>query len=91
MSADRWTPAVIPPYNKDASEHFALTVLGVVDDPMFRMPGEDPFVDVVAYWPALKCWTVTHQVRSDLEADDHPVRVTFWMPLPALPMKEKLA
>jgi hypothetical protein len=64
--------------------------LAVVDDPNLRINGEDtlsnskskPFIDIAAYWPALKKWTVTHQCAADDTATDYEVRVTKWMPLP---------
>jgi len=65
--------------------HYPVSVLGVIDDPSLRMNGDDPFVDIVAYWPALDKWTVTHTNRADDCAVDYKVNVTFWQPKPAIP------
>lgn len=63
-----------------------ITTLAVIDDPRFRLEGEDPFVDIAAYWPAAKKWTVTHQTRADKDATDHECRVTYWTHLLELPL-----
>lgn len=67
-------------------EHYSVQVMGVIDDPRYRLNNkEQPFVDVVAYWPAIKKWTITHQSRCSQEADDYPVTVTHWQPIMPLP------
>jgi hypothetical protein len=71
-----------------AGEHYSVQVMGVVDDPAYRMKGDNqPFTDVVDYWPAAKKFTVTHCSRaSSVEAvEDFPVMVTFWQPMLPLP------
>jgi len=65
--------------------HYAVQVWGVIDDPRVRTVDGRTFSDVVSYWPALKKWTVTHQLRQNDLADDYPVSVTFWQPLPPTP------
>jgi len=68
------------------SQHYNIQVLGVVDDPTMRLRGDDkPFVDVVSYWPALNKWTITHCSRADSEADDYPIRVTYYQDMIPLP------
>ena len=64
-----------------------VSVLGVIDDPQLRINGDDPFVDIVAYWPQKKIWTATHQCRADdprhgQGVHDFPCRVVKWQPLP---------
>jgi len=85
LAREDWRPVSEPPATLPAGEHFSVSVLGVVDDPALRMPGEQPFVDIVAWWPALKRWTITHQSRSDDVVEDFEVRITCWRPLPCLP------
>lgn len=68
-----------------SGKHYAVQVMGVVDDPRYRLNGEQPFVDVVAYWPALGKWTVTHSCRADASAHDVEVRVTSWQHMLPLP------
>lgn len=80
-----WRPASSPPEALPHGPHYGVQVLAVIDDPRFQMNGDEPFVDVASWWPAEKKWTVTHQVRSDAEAADHPVRVVAWQPMLALP------
>lgn len=81
-----WTPAHLKqPADGDKGPHFSVQVWGVIDDPRYRLNGEKPFCDVVAWWPALKLWTVTGQCRGDLDVDDIPTRVTYWQPLPPTP------
>lgn len=78
----------IVPEAHAAGPHFAIQVMGVVDDPHYRMikGDERPFVDLVAYWPAARKWTITHCSRACAdEATDYPVNVTFWQPLLPLP------
>lgn len=87
----RWRDAKTElPTCSDQSMHFSIPVLAVIDDPRYRINGDDPFVDVVGYWPALKKWTVTHQVRSDLEAADYPCNVTYWQPFDEMPLFKKV-
>ena len=79
------TKHMVPPEDP-RGPHFAVTVLGVIDDPRFRIPGADgPFVDFVSWWPASRMWTVTHQCRADELATDCPCTVTFWQQQPPLP------
>ena len=59
--------------------------MGVIDDANYRMNGEDPFVDVVHYWPIREQWTITHVCRADKDADDFPVNVRCWQPIVELP------
>lgn len=64
-----------------------ISVLGVIDDPQLRANGDEPFVDIVAYWPQKKIWTVTHQCRADdprhgQGVHDFSCRVVKWQPLP---------
>jgi hypothetical protein len=86
-----WVPADFRvPDSLAHGEHYPVAVLGVIDDPTICLNGAGAFVDVVAWWPALRKWTVTHQCRSDScehtdTAVDYPIRVTFWQPLPPLP------
>ena len=63
----------------------SIAVMGVVDDPNYRMNGDKPFVDVVRYWPTREQWTITHVCRADKDADDFPVRVRCWQPIVELP------
>ena len=84
----KWIDASVPPPTFK-SHAWPVSVLGVVDDPHLRMNGDQPFVDIVAYWPALKQWTVTHQCAADPDSMDYPVRVTHWMPKPELPKGEQ--
>ncbi len=65
--------------------HYSVAVWGVIDEPLMRLNGDPVFMDVVAYWPALDKFTVTHQCRADEDADDHVVNVIWWQPLPPLP------
>lgn len=74
------TPDPLP-----AGKHFPVAVWGVVDDSRFTLAGQKTFMDVVHYWPAANKWTITHCARSDDEAEDFPVTVTHWQPLPPLP------
>lgn len=68
----------------EAGPHFSVEVLGIVDDPAYTVRGERPFVDIVAYWPAAKRFTVTHCGRGCAEVEDRPVNVTHWQSLPPL-------
>jgi hypothetical protein len=70
--------------------HHPVQVLAVIDDPLHRINGDDPFVDIAAYWPALDKWTITSQCRADTEVTDTPVNVAFWMPLPEAPAKREM-
>jgi hypothetical protein len=63
----------------------AITVLGVINDPRLIMPNEQPFVDVVSWWPHQKKWTVTHCTRADTEAQDYETVVSHWTPMLELP------
>lgn len=78
-----WYPATQPPKG-DGPPHFAITVLGVIDDEMLRVNGEEPFVDIVSYWPALQRWTTTHCCRASEEVTDYPVNVLKWIYLPVV-------
>jgi len=80
-----WRPASAPPEALPHGPHYPVTVLGVIDDPRFRINGDEPFVDTVSWWPAAQKWTVTHQVRSDADAEDYPCRVIAWQPMLELP------
>ena len=80
---DRWISSHIPP-TSPKGDHYPVQVLAVVDSPQLRINGEDPFIDIAAYWPALKKWTVTHQCAADEGVTDYEVRVTKWLPLPSL-------
>ncbi len=84
LRAIAWRSAKTPPAAHPAGADRPVTVLAVVDDPRFRINGDEPFVDVASWWPAAQRWTVTHQVRSD-DAVDYPVRVAAWKPLDELP------
>jgi len=80
-----WThPRDGVPQAPGKSEHFAIEVWGVVEDPYFN-EGK-PFQDVVAYWPALRIWTVTCTVRGTDDVEDVKVRVIGWQYLPPLPL-----
>lgn len=63
----------------------SVEVWGVVDDPRFLTPGEKPFVEKVAYWPAERRWTVTYLARGAADAADLPVKVRCWQHMPDLP------
>jgi hypothetical protein len=78
-----WIPASRPPYNDTPDRPIA--VIGVIDDPMYRMNGDDPFRDVVHYWQDKQQWTVTHMGRGDVDAHDFPVKVKMWQPFAELP------
>lgn len=65
-----------------AGTHYSIQVLGVVEDKMLHAK---PFVDVVAWWPAAKKWTITHQSTKDTEVVDCVVTVTHWQYMPPLP------
>lgn len=78
-----WRPIDEPPVSS-LSPHHSVSVLGIIDDPVLNFSGDEPYVDVVAYWPALQKWTVTHQCRADEDAIDYPVRVAGWQPLPEI-------
>jgi hypothetical protein len=85
---DRWVDARVPP-TSDKGEHYPIQVLAVVDDPRLRINGEDPFIDIAAYWPALKKWTVTHCTVADETATDYEVKVSKWMPMPPIKGEHK--
>jgi len=72
------------PQAADQSPHFSIEVWGVIRDPM-RNEGK-PYADVVAYWPALRKWTVTGVGRNTEDVLDTPVRVAAWQYLPPLPL-----
>jgi hypothetical protein len=78
-------PVNDPPFAlEEAKPNFSVQVLGVIaDDDLF--PGAEPFIDIVAYWPTDKRWTVTHASRADREAADHPVHVVAWRHMDELP------
>jgi hypothetical protein len=81
-----WVPTSLrKPAPNPAGPHYSVPVWGVIDDSNFTIAGETMFADVVAYWPALDKFTVTHQCRADEDADDHVVKVIWWQPLPPLP------
>jgi hypothetical protein len=80
-----WRPASTPPATLPHGPHYPVTVLAVIDDPRYRINGDEPFVDSASWWPAEKKWTVTHQVRSDAEVADYPCRVVAWQPMLELP------
>lgn len=80
-----WRPASRPPEPGNCRLGEPITVLGVVDDPMYQVAGEAPFVDVVHYWPHEQRWTITHCSRADTDAADHPVKVVQWKPLDQIP------
>lgn len=80
-----WVPAHLKHPTSETGPHFPVQVWGVIDDPRYRMNGEKPFADVVAWWPALKKWTCTSQCVGDLDVDDVQCRVTFWQPMPPVP------
>lgn len=82
-----WRSVDAPPAPHPLGGHCAVSVIGVVDDPALRINGDEPFVDVVAWWPDRKVWTVTHQCRADLAADDYEVRVVAWRPMLELPAR----
>ena len=76
------------PTASDKGPHHAIHVNGVIDDPRYHVDDvKGPFVEIVAYWPALQKFTVTHTCRAD-DAElvhDVEVRVTFWQDLMPLP------
>lgn len=83
-----WIPAEIrQPQTLPNGPHFPVTVMAVVDDPRLRINGDEPFVDIAAWWPSLRIWTVTHQCLADHTntTTDYPVRVTYWQPQLPLP------
>lgn len=81
-----WVPSNLRvPDDSLHGPHYPVTVWGVIDDPRYRLNGEPVFMDVVAWWPASRVWTVTSQCRADEDVDDTPVTVTWWQPLPPLP------
>lgn len=76
-----WTPVSKKP-EFTGPPHFPVQLWGVIEDKRF---GDEPFADVVAYWPATDLWTATLQCRGSQEADDVPVRVILYQPLPPVP------
>jgi hypothetical protein len=79
-----WLPASQPP-TSPRGEQFPVQVVGLIDDPRLRINGDEAFWDTVSWWPARKCWTVTHVCRADADSvADFPVRVRAWLPI-ALP------
>lgn len=84
-----WIPVTLraPRMDPGASPHYPIQLWGVIDDPKLQGEGwpPGPYADVVAYWPALNKWTVTHSGRADEFATDVEVRVTFYQPLPPIP------
>lgn len=81
-----WVPASMrKPLPNPAGNHFPVTVWAVVDDVRYRCNGEPVFMDVACWWPASRVFTITSQCRADEDADDKPVNVTWWQPLPPLP------
>lgn len=81
-----WVPAHLRvPQHRPGREHFPIQCWGVIQEPSMEVDGETMFADVVAWWPALGKWTVTHQCRADEDATDHVVVVLWWQPLPPLP------
>jgi hypothetical protein len=86
-----WTPATQPPAVATTDPRFSIQVLGLIDDPGLRCGDTDePFVDVVAWWPATRRWTVTHRCRADQDAEDFEVHVVGWRDLPGLPPRGTL-
>lgn len=82
-----WVPSDFRKPPPDArGAHYPVQVWGVIDDPAFRPEeGElSPFVDIVSWWPASQIWTVTFQCRRNPNAEDYPVLVSWWQPLPPL-------
>lgn len=63
----------------------SVEVWAVVDDPRFLTPGEKPFAEKVAYWPADRRWTVTYLAPGAADAADFPVKVRCWQHMPDLP------
>jgi len=86
VKSSKWISFHIPP-ESPKGEHYPVTVLAAIDDSRFQLNGEDPFVDIVAYWPALKKWTCTHQCRADEDVVDYEVNVTWWQPMPEEPKR----
>lgn len=82
-----WVPARLRVPDADArGDHFGVPCWGVVDDPRFHIAsGDRVFADVVVWWPAARVWTITHCSRAAAEAEDIPVEVIAWQPLPPLP------
>ncbi|MCQ0031502.1 hypothetical protein [Burkholderia glumae] len=81
---DAWLSPAVPPVVP--AGRTAVAVLAVIDDPRFRDqddPFDKPFVDVANYWSTDR-WTVTLQCRASDSAEDIPVRVAGWMPLPTI-------
>lgn len=77
-----WRAVDTPPATAPEGEGFSVQVWGVIDDPRLRIHEDEPFQDVVAWWPARRVWTVTHQCRADEQAVDYEVNVVAWRPLP---------
>jgi hypothetical protein len=79
-------PSNLPVNMTDPETTHCITVLGLIDDSELEL-GDIPYWDVVAYWPACDGakWTVTHQCRADVDADDYPANVKVWTPLPMVP------
>lgn len=79
-STDGWMDAADPPKPRPGQlPHYPILVLGAVDE------DDEVSIDIVAYWPALNRWTITYQRQSNESADDWPVVVRAWQPLPMLP------
>jgi hypothetical protein len=85
-----WLPASQPPASP-RGEQFPVQVVGLIDDPRLRINGDEPFWDTVSWWPARKCWTVTHVCRADADSvADFPVRVRAWHPIELPPPESDL-
>ncbi len=76
-------PRFITPDPHPDGPHYAVTVFGVIKDE--RLNNGKEFLDIVAWWPAAKKWTVTHQCRADEDAADYPCNVVQWQPMFRLP------
>lgn len=74
-----WVPADFrqPPTN--GNQHHPVRCWGVVS-----WQGHI-FQEIVHWWPALRVWTCTMQVSVNEDAQDIPVTVLWWQPMPPLP------
>lgn len=92
LEAHPWINAALQvPDAVKGDEHWNVCVLGVVDDPRYRINGDDPFIDTVHWWPAVRKWTITHSAECDTEAADYECIVTYWQHKPELPPFKKMS
>jgi hypothetical protein len=84
LRAAEWrSPVADPPVIDKPVPGFCLQVLGVIEDD--ALEDGEAFVDIVAFWPETRRWTVTHASRADRDAKDHEVHVIAWKPIDELP------